>query len=762
MLSPDFSKLSQKEQQRLGLPDGFKLFSSYPFGGMNVQDSRMSVEDNEFFFRENFIRIGKGKLRTLWDKGAALYTPTPPRTIVSFYAFNIGSTDYFIVFLDNGTAVQVNNATGAVTTISSVAGTFYNGTTLPACSQWGSQYLLIVNRLARNNYWIWDGSALYQAGTLGPQVIITNAGSGYTSAPTVTAYGGSGTGATFVATISLGSVVGVQITNPGTGYVQNELPQLRFTGGGSDNSAQLTAVLTAVSVDSIVVTNGGSGYSVTPPTVTITGGGGTGATATATLTGDTVTSITVTAGGTGYTGTPTVGFSGGSGSGVTAIALLTPAQVGSISIVDGGTGYTSTPTLSIDGGGVPGGATAVATVTGGVITAVTVTNGGSGYTATPVVVVQSGVNRAASAVVVLMPFGVSGSSIETFQQRVWIPFPYQSGPTNTGGVFQVSVPGSYTDFSTSNGGLTYTSSDSFLKQQYTNIKQSNGYLYPFGDSSVSVISNVQTTGVPSTTTFNYQNTDPQIGTSWRDSLAAFSRSVIFADPLGVFGLYGGSVSKLSSKLDDLFNDAFFPPTVGALTPTSAVANIYEQKVYLLLMTILDPFTDLPRNVMIGWDEKEWFVASQTIDLIYIGTQEINSNLKAWGTDGAALYPLFDSPSAALTKKLSSKLFGADAQFVEKQTYTFITQLEDKSGTGVTLNVTVDTNAINPNSGVSIYPLPNVITLNNAPYPFYSATAGDIYGFNVGYTVTSTSADFVVNYLGLGYIHWETPLGVTEG
>ena len=51
-------------------------------------------------------------------------------------------------------------------------------------------------------------------------------------------------------------------------------------------------------------------------------------------------------------------------------------------------------------------------------------------------------------------------------------------------------PGSLVDFSTTNGGVLFTNSDGFLQTKYTAIRQSAGYLYFFGDGSVSVASNV--------------------------------------------------------------------------------------------------------------------------------------------------------------------------------------------------------------------------------------------------------------------------------
>ena len=77
-------------------------------------------------------------------------------------------------------------------------------------------------------------------------------------------------------------VTGVTITNPGSGYTS--APTVTFmtsTGGGSPQTATGSAAL-RTEVTSVTVTNRGSGY-LSPPDVTITGGGGSGATAHAVL-----------------------------------------------------------------------------------------------------------------------------------------------------------------------------------------------------------------------------------------------------------------------------------------------------------------------------------------------------------------------------------------------------------------------------------------------------------------------------------------------
>lgn len=669
-MDKDLAKLMRQEEKHFGIQPGFQAFTPYPFGGMDQQSSRQGMEDNKFFYLENYLKTGPGCLRTLWDKGAALYTAPAGKSIIYFFFFNISVVNYAAVFLSDGTAVQVNTQTGAQTVISPTLNLFYAGTQLPACGQWGSQYLIIANNNTANDYWIWDGTLLYGAGTLGPIEILTSGGSGYTSAPTVTIYGGSGTGATATTQVVNGSVVSFTITNPGTGYIASDLPQVLFTGGGSDDGARLTAVLTAGVISSVTVVNGGTGFTF-PPTLTVSGGGGSGAVLTAVL-------------------------------------------------------------------------------TAGAISSVTVTNGGTKYTTVPAITVQAGVNRAAFGTVSLMPFGISGTSIETFQQRVWLPHPNQSGNTITGGVFNVTAPGSITDFATSDGGLNFTNTDSFLRAVYTNIKQSNGYLYPIGDSSVSVISNVQTSGNPIITSFNYQNTDPQIGTSWRDSVQPYSRTILFANAFGVFGLYGGAVSKISQPMDNIFNNAIFNGVNGAVTPSSAVCNLFNLKAYFINMTIKDPFSSAQRTIMVGWDEKEWFIASQSSEFTFIGSQEINSDMFAWGTDGSGLYPLFNTPSASLAKKLSTKLYGNNNFLIQYESMGVYLQIQDMSvsGSGVAFSsVTVDAEH-------GSYAVPNIPPIPTAVAPYYpvvSMGSGDVFGVNLGLTLISNSVDYTINWLGIGYM-----------
>lgn len=982
-----------------GLIPGTKFFGPAPFAGMNVQASPIFIADQEFVYVENFLKLGDGNFRTAWDVGTPLYSAPAGKTIVMFYFYTIGESYYAVVFLSDGSAIQVNAVSGATTTIGP-ATTFYTSSNgdLPATSQWGTQYLLISNKNTNNDYWAWDGSILYAAGTAAPNgVNILSGGINYSTAPTVTPFGGSGTGLTLVPTVNAGSVVQLAITNPGTGYEVGDIVQVKFSGGGSDDSAELVATLAQGVVSAVDITAPGTGYT-SDPTVGFTGGGGSGATATATVGGGVsgvsvttvgagystasvafsggggagatadatitggVTAVNVTSGGSGYTGTPTVSFFGGGGTGATATATVVANVVTAITVTNHGTGYTSAPTVTISGGSgtgatataavsgvvsaitvtAPGtgytsaptvtitgdgsGATATASVTASGVVTVTITDGGSGYTSAPTVTftggggsgasatalvdstgvsgvtvidggsgftsapnitfvggggigatgtvlltptsvakvnvtsggqnyhltpnatayglngsqygvtlrpviangqviavnvlnggsgittnmqvyftpdnlgksnqdpgtgataeivlvptsisgvqmtsfgrgytsapaveVQAGSNNSAYATVELMPFGISGDAMETFQQRVFIlnqtPEPWVVNPPT--GNFAVSAPESLTDFATSDGGVLFTNTDRFLQTRYTNVRQSNGYLYMLGDGSVSVISSV-TVSAQGTTTFNYQNVDPQTGESWRDSLQDFGRTILFANETGVYGLYGGSVNKISAKLDQLFTDAILPPT--GLVPTGAVATLFNIKHYLLLMTIADPDTGEPVNKMITWNERDWVVTSQSVALTYIGSQKVSSKLYAWGTDGAKLYPLFHQPSASLTKRLDTKFYGAPQSLMAKQLDSGYVVAQDQSGQGISMTLQFVASGMavqaprfeqSTNTTATALREPTFSAAESAaPYwPVWGGEVGTVPFFHLGCRLTTTSPDWILGNLLLSY------------
>ena len=195
-----------------------------------------------------------------------------------------------------------------------------------------------------------------------------------------------------------GSVVGALLTNAGSGYTS--APVVTPSAGGSLWKSWIGgAVNTTVSI-----TSGGSGYTY-PPTVfissppPITSGGGIQATGYATISGGVVTAVTITNQGAGYTSAPTITFfndprenpnialsAAGTGvsantvtqgSGAAAVCTLTGSgTVTGLVCLDHGQGsLTSVPTLAFAGGG--GSSAAATAIMNWTVTAATVGTGGA-------------------------------------------------------------------------------------------------------------------------------------------------------------------------------------------------------------------------------------------------------------------------------------------------------------------------------------------------------------------------------------------------
>ena len=158
------------------------------------------------------------------------------------------------------------------------------------------------------------------------KINLTNGGSGYTAAPTVSLTG-AGTGASATAVLATtGSVKAIAIDNAGSGYTASATGALVFSGGTPTTPATGTITTDGSGViTSINITNAGAGYK-TAPTVTFTGiGSGTGGALTATL-GYAVASVTVTNGGSGYSAGATVAFVG-NGTGAAADAIVETVDI---------------------------------------------------------------------------------------------------------------------------------------------------------------------------------------------------------------------------------------------------------------------------------------------------------------------------------------------------------------------------------------------------------------------------------------------------
>ena len=156
----------------------------------------------------------------------------------------------------------------------------------------------------------------------------------------------AGASATATATLTSGTVSGLTLTNAGSGYIT--APTVTIAAPTSGTTA--TATATIGGIVSLNVSAGGSGYT-TAPTVSFTGGGGSGFAADVLISGGAVTGFNITNAGSGYSSAPTVSFvnTGTGGSGATATASINGfGIVTGFTITNAGSGYgTTVPTVTM-------------------------------------------------------------------------------------------------------------------------------------------------------------------------------------------------------------------------------------------------------------------------------------------------------------------------------------------------------------------------------------------------------------------------------
>lgn len=352
-----------------------------------------------------------------------------------------------------------------------------------------------------------------------------------------------------------------------------------------------------------------------------------------------------------------------------------------------------------------------------------------------------------------MPFSLSGNEIVVYQNRVWTIF----GPFVT-----FSAPGNGALYGTGGGG-SFQSTDSFLRSSFIAALQSSGFLYLFGDSSINVISNVQTSGSPAITTFSNNNIDPQISTPWPGTVQAFGREILFANTSGVYSLFGGTVKKISNELNGVFEGADF----SHLVPTAAVATIFGILCYCIVIDSFDPISQTNKFQMFCWEGKKWFPATQDAQVQMLTTQEIKSNLTAVASDGTHIFNAFQVPSNTLSKVAQSKLWaGRRGYITNKQVNRVYAQAFDAAGAGVELSIEIDAETLSAVATLDLGSPINFVNNIGGVIQFQNNSSGNIffqssslavrgkdasaYGLLLGMTISTFSPDFTLVSVGLMY------------
>jgi len=249
------------------------------------------------------------------------------------------------------------------------------------------------------------------------EVIMTDGGLGYTSAPTVTFSGGSGSGATASVIMMGTSVQTTVITNSGDNYTST--PTVTFGTPWTAATSLTLQQQVYVANRLYTVTAAGTTGSVAP---THTSGSASSGTATLTYVGRPASGTVILRYGTGYSVLPDLTINSTTGSGATGylsgvkseakiLPLLSNGELVGIQIDDGGIGYTYA-NLTVDGDGEdaeisadlsPGDVstlqanTELLTVDGRIMS-IKVVSGGFGYAGATITIAGDGTGATAEAI----------------------------------------------------------------------------------------------------------------------------------------------------------------------------------------------------------------------------------------------------------------------------------------------------------------------------------------------------------------------------
>jgi len=194
------------------------------------------------------------------------------------------------------------------------------------------------------------------------RVILSTAGFGYNTAPTVTVTGGNGANANLTASLGAGDIAAIYVTNSGNNYnsssnvfIQNE--------GSTSASANLDV---HYKLKDLYVVSGGTNYGP-QANIQFSGNlvpGGVHATATLNISGNAITGFTITNNGNGYIDVPALTINrndGNTGSDASVTANIGYGYINKITVLNPGLGgYFFIPTITINKNNALGGTSAAA------------------------------------------------------------------------------------------------------------------------------------------------------------------------------------------------------------------------------------------------------------------------------------------------------------------------------------------------------------------------------------------------------------------
>jgi hypothetical protein len=364
-------------------------------------------------------------------------------------------------------------------------------------------------------------------------------------------------------------------------------------------------------------------------------------------------------------------------------------------------------TAKIDNGSGGAGTILNVTVTAGVLQVGQIISG-AGVTANTIITallsgtggigtytVNNSMNVASEAMTATPSAPPAGTAVASYAGRVWIA----SGRN----VF-FTAPNSYSDFTSTDFGGSFTINDSTLHSNITTMITTGGFLYITGVDSINVVSDVRVSTSPATTLFSNLNLVTTTGTFAAASLVPYYRTLWMASPYGFIAVTGANAQKGSDKLDGVYK---------LLASTNNISGgvVVLNKILCLcfLMSYNDPVAG-NRPLFAIYFNKKWFFASQASGLTFCAPITQAGLQVMYATNGTKLYKLFNDTASNITQKVQTKLWGfGEGAIQDSQVLKYGVETVMPAVAG-SLTVTIDTE-ISTSSPVTVAPSNAAIWVN---------------------------------------------------
>jgi hypothetical protein len=225
-------------------------FVSKDFKGVNVKNNRTAIGEGEFAWMQNAQPIGYGNIKII-NGPNTLSNVSFSNTVTYMASANINNTEYVFAFQQDGSAQYVNIENNTLGNLAA-ANTFSNADV--QIVQWKNDRILIID--PAKGYKTWNGTNLNSIGSVG-SVTINNGGANYV-APTVTFSAPGETGgvtATGEAIVLANSIAEIVLTEAGYGYTSAPTVTITDTGGNG-SGANVTCTLFSQNGSSVATFSG--------------------------------------------------------------------------------------------------------------------------------------------------------------------------------------------------------------------------------------------------------------------------------------------------------------------------------------------------------------------------------------------------------------------------------------------------------------------------------------------------------------------------